>query len=113
HLEIVRLCAGESCIAGREKHDAVWKAEQLENFLRMTSQQLELVGRRLGRRISNELNLVEFVNANQSARVLAMRSCFTAKARTVSSQCSWQVARQKNLSGVEIRDRHFSGRNEK
>src|SRR5438093_123700 len=60
-LEIVRLGGGETGVAGGEQLAAVRHTEQLEHRLRMTREELVLVGGVLGSRVANQLHFVELV----------------------------------------------------
>ena len=75
------LRRAESGVAGREQLPPIREPEPLEHRLGVAREQLELLGRRLRRRVAHELHLVELVRAQNAARVLARRSRLTAKAR--------------------------------
>src|SRR6266516_4941493 len=85
-LEVVSVCASKSRIAGREPNHAIRKIELRQDLFGVTSEKLELFVRTLGRDVANELDLVEFVNAKNAARVLASRARLASKAGRVGSK---------------------------
>src|SRR5687768_12495711 len=71
NLEIVCLRAAEASIPRREKHFSVRELEKLKHFLGVSGENLQLVQRGLGSRVTHELDLVELVNTQKATRVLS------------------------------------------
>src|SRR5262249_37155680 len=83
HLEVVCLLRRGGEVTGAERDDAVVQLEAAQDLLGMASQELVLLGRRFGRRESDELHLVELVLPNETLDVLAMAAGFAPEARRV------------------------------
>src|SRR3954470_21047683 len=111
-LEIVGHRGGETGVTGGEQLAAVREAYPLEHRLRGTCEQLELLGRALGRGVAYELHLVELVGAQNAAGVLARRSRLTTKAGRVRDESLREHLGVEDLVAIEIRDRHLGGGNE-
>ncbi len=112
-LEIVGLGAREAGVTGGEQLDAIRESELAERALSVPGEDLELVDRLLGRRVPDQLHLVELVHAKDAARVLAGRSGLAAEARRVRDEAFRQRRSVEDLVAVEVRDRHLGGRYEK
>ena len=79
----------------------------------MGRQRLELLRRVLRRREADELHLVELVDADHAARILSRGAGLAPEARRVGRQRARQRSRVDDLAAEQIRDGHFSGRDEK
>src|SRR5690349_8463817 len=79
----------------------------------MPRQQLELFAGRLGGCITNQLDLVELVRSQNSARVLARGAGLATEAFAVRDKSHRNHLGIENLVTIEVRDRDFGRRDEK
>jgi hypothetical protein len=78
----------------------------------VAGEQLQLRRGVLGRAVAHQLDLVELVQALDSARVLPRGAGLPAEARRVGDEPARQVGGVEHLVPVQVRDRHLGGRDE-
>ena len=88
------------------------KSEGLQNGLGVAGERLQLVPRLLGERELHELDFLELMQADQTARVLSVRAGLTAKTRRVRAVAKRQPGGVENLVPMNVRHRHLGRRNE-
>src|SRR5712671_1632739 len=71
NLEIIGMSAREPGIAGRKPDHTIRKLQKLEYVFRVIRKELVLLRRSLGGHVSNDLHFVEFVNPEETPRILA------------------------------------------
>ena len=76
----------------------------------MAEQQLQLIARSLGGAVPHQLHLVELVDANDSARVLAVGPGLSAKTGRVRCVAQGQLIARENLVAVEVGNRYLRRR---
>src|SRR5687768_4686996 len=113
NLEIVCLRAAEAGIPRREEHPSVRELQKLKHFLRVRGENLQLVQRGFGSRVTHQLDLVEFVNAQKATRILSRSSGFPAKTSRASYEALGKIRRVQNLVAIDVRDRYFRRRDQK
>jgi hypothetical protein len=66
----------------------------------------------IGRRELDQLHLVELVLSNQPADILAVRTGLAPETRRVGGVLDRQIAAVEDLAAMQVRQRHFGGRDE-
>src|SRR5687768_3782777 len=113
NLEIVCLRAAEAGISRREKHPSVRELEKLKHFLGVRGENLQLVQRGLGGRVTHQLDLVEFVNAQKATCILSRSARFPSKASGARYEALGKICRVEDLVTIDVRDRYFRRRHQK
>ena len=112
-LDVVRLARREAHVPSGQHHGAIRQLQALQHCLRVGDQRLELREGLLGRRELHELDLVELVLPDQSPDIGSIGSGLTAKAGRVGGVAQWQLPAIEDLGPIQIRERHFGGRDQK
>ena len=108
-LEVVLLRLDEAHLAGAHQQDAIGEPEALEEDLGALGHPLERRRRVLRLLEQHHLDLVELVDAEDAAGVLAGRAGLAPEARRVRRVVDRQVGRLEDLVAVEVRDRDLGG----
>ena len=106
------LALDEAHLAGAHQEDAVGQPEPLEEDLGALGHPLERAGAVLGRLEQDHLDLVELVDAQDAARVLAGGAGLAPEARRVGDVADRQLGRLEDLVAVDVRDRDLGGRDQ-
>ena len=111
-LDVVGLRRAEAHVSGAEHYDAVGDFKELEHALGAVRHVLKLVVALLRRAELHHLDLVELVLAQHSAHVAAVAAGLAAEAVSVGAEVFRQLGLLERFARVEVRERHFGGRDE-
>src|SRR6185436_17491863 len=111
-FQVVSMRAREPGVAGGQSNNPIWQLQQLKNLFGVRSEELELVTGSFRRDEPHQLDLVEFVDAQQTSGVFAGGAGFASEARRICGNRFGQIRGGQNLVAEEIGQRDFSGGNE-
>jgi hypothetical protein len=111
-LDVVLLARRGPQVAGSDVHDAVRDAQALDELLLDREQQFVLVGRALGQAEDEHLDLVELVDPEHAARVLAGCARLAPEAGGVARVVLRQLLHPEDLVHVDAGERHLRGSGE-
>ena len=106
------LRLGEAHLAGAHQQHPVGQPEALEEDLGAFGHPLERGVRVLGPLEQDHLDLVELVDAEDAARVLAGGAGLAPEAGRVRGVADRQLGRVEDLVAVQVRDRDLGGRDQ-
>ena len=110
-LQIVAFRRREGHVAVAQPQDAVVEAQAAQDVFGVGHQRFEFVVAGLGRHELDELDLVELVDADEPARVLARRARFAPEAGGVRHELQRQRG-ANDLFAVVVGDGDFGGRDQ-
>ena len=118
-LEVVALRRREAHVPGAELEHTVVQTEPVQHVLCLLHQNLELLERGLGMDEIHHLDLVELMDAEESARHLAGAARLAAEAGRVGRELDGRIGRDlrklhtvENVIAVVVRDGHLCRGNE-